>query len=317
MKLSLSTARFAAVLAVAAVVFGAGLVSGAAGQPLIMGSLTNSAGGATTRLSSNVNGSAYVVIQSGAGVNANGIQSSASAGTGGVFTSSTNNALFATAASGNRFAMVAVSNGGAGTGGALLADGNANPALDIQTNSNVPPMTVNQQALVTNLVADETDHWDVGCPGGTVWAGGLCLETSARSASTVYEAGDTCAALGSNILLGGRGQQWMLPTALQLRGAHNNDNITLTSGGEWSGDLFVSDADGFRSIVAHPFGELTLLLDDDAGADHVFRCGAVPLSFDGLSIITLSNSPDSGLPAAGDAEGVYRGPANNDGSPIE
>ena len=50
---------------------------------------------------------------------ANGIRGDASQGTGGVFTSSSNNALFATAASANRFAMVAVSNGGAGTGGVL------------------------------------------------------------------------------------------------------------------------------------------------------------------------------------------------------
>ena len=51
MKLSLSTARFAAILAVTAVVFGAGLVSGAAGQPLIMGSTTNSAGSSATKMS--------------------------------------------------------------------------------------------------------------------------------------------------------------------------------------------------------------------------------------------------------------------------
>ncbi len=159
MKLSLSTARFAAVLAVAAVVFGAGLVSGAAGQPLIMGSTTNSAGSSATKMSSNVNGNAFAVAQTGSGNAANGIRGDASQGTGGVFTSSSNNALFATAASANRFAMVAVSNGGAGTGGALFADGNANPALDIQTNTNVPPMTVNSTTNVANLNSDLVDGY--------------------------------------------------------------------------------------------------------------------------------------------------------------
>lgn len=163
--------------------------------------------------------------------------------------------------------------------------------------------------------ATRTDGWDVGCPAGTTWAGGLCLETSVRTASSVYEAGDTCTALGGSIF--GRGQQWMLPTALQLRGAANNDDIVLTGTGEWSSDLFVSDADGFRSIAAYPFFSGTLLLDDDAGADHVFRCGAVPLSFDGLSIILPLGAPESGLPAAGEAEGVDHGPTNNDGSPAE
>lgn len=160
MKLSLSTARFAAVLAVAAVVFGAGLVSGAAGQPLIMGSTTNSAGSSATKMSSNVNGNAFAVAQTGSGNAANGIRGDASQGTGGVFTSSSNNALFATAASGNRFAMVAVSNGAAGTGGALFADGNANPAIDIQTNSGVPPMTVNSTTNVTNLNSGFVDGYD-------------------------------------------------------------------------------------------------------------------------------------------------------------
>jgi len=157
MSRTLSTARFAAVLAVAAIIFGAGLVSGAAGDPLILGSTTNNSGGSATLVSSNVNGNAFAIAQTGAGVNANGIRGDASTGTGGVFTSSSNNALFATAASGNRFAMVAVSNGGAGTGGALFADGNANPAIDIQTDGSVPPMTVSSTGLVTNLNSDLVD----------------------------------------------------------------------------------------------------------------------------------------------------------------
>lgn len=157
MSRTVATARFAAVLALAVVLFTAGLVSGAAGDPLILGSQTNNSGSAGTKVSSSVNGNAFAISQTGVGASANGIRGDANTGTGGVFTSSSNNALFATAASGNRFAMVAVSNGGAGTGGSLLALGNANPALDIQTNSGVPPMTVNQSALVANLNADRLD----------------------------------------------------------------------------------------------------------------------------------------------------------------
>lgn len=280
MKLSLSTARFAAVLAVAAVVFGAGLVSGAAGQPLIMGSTTNSAGSSATKMSSNVNGNAFAVAQTGSGNAANGIRGDASQGTGGVFTSSSNNALFATAASGNRFAMVAVSNGAAGTGGALFADGNANPAIDMQTNSGVPPMTVNSDAQVVNLNGDETDGWDVGCPGGTTWAGGLCLETSMRTPATIYDAAVACAALGSDPSIE-RGQQWMLPSLFQLYGAATNDDITLAETGEWTDVLYVDDA-LFSAMMVYQLSNGVVGTEEALAPGSLlpYRCGAVPLSVD-------------------------------------
>ena len=317
MSRTLSTARFAAVLAIAVVLFTAGIVSGAAGDPLILGSLLNNSGSSGTKVTSSVNGNAFAVSQNGVGASANGIRGDANTGTGGVFTSSSNNALFATAASGNRFAMVAVSNGGAGTGGGLAAIGNANPGIDIQTNNGVPPMTVNQQTLVANLNSDETDSWDVGCPAGTTWAGGLCLETAVRTAATVYVAADTCAALGSNILTG-RGQQWMLPSPLQLRGAHNNNDIDLNGSGEWSDSLFVDDTDGYQALVAYPFGDTaSLLLNEDAGVTHPYRCGAVPLSFDPISFVLSTGSPENDQGAVGPAEGVDLGPLNEDGTPAD
>lgn len=133
MSRTLSNARFAAILAVAAIVFGAGLVTGAAGDPLILGSAANSSGASGTKVTSSVNGNAFAVSQNGIGASANGLRGDANTGTGGVFTSSSNNALFATAASGNRFAMVAVNNGGAGTGGGLFADGGSNEAILAQS----------------------------------------------------------------------------------------------------------------------------------------------------------------------------------------
>lgn len=311
-----STARFASVLAIVVVLFTAGIVSGAAGDPLILGSLLNNSGASGTKVTSGVNGNAFAVSQNGVGASANGIRGDANTGTGGVFTSSSNNALFATAASGNRFAMVAVSNGGAGTGGSLLALGKANPALDIQTNSGVPPMTVNQQTLVANLNADETDNWDIGCPSGTTWAGGLCLETTVRTAASVYVAADTCVALGSNIFTG-RGQQWMLPSPLQLRGARTNDDITLSGSGEWTDSLFVDDANGYQAMTASEFFGGALLLAADAGTSHPYRCGAVPLSFDPISFIILGGSPENDQPAVGPAEGVDTGPVNQDGTPAD
>jgi hypothetical protein len=159
MSRSLSTARFAAILAVAAIIFSAGLVSGAAGDPLILGA-GNSSGASGTVVSTTVNGNGFAVAQSGAGASANGLRGDANTGTGGVFTSSSNNALFATAASGNRYAMVAVSGGGAGTGGGLLAIGNANPGVTVDVDSNsVPPLEVNSTGLVSNLNTDLLDSF--------------------------------------------------------------------------------------------------------------------------------------------------------------
>ena len=161
MRRTWSNARFATVLAVAIVVFTSGIVAGANGAALILGSSTNSAT-LTTKLNANVNGNAFAVAQTNAGASANGIRGDANTGTGGVFTSSSNHALFATAASGNRYAMVATSNGGAGTGGGLLAIGNANPGVTVDVDSNsVPPLEVNSTGHVANLNADLLDGWDV------------------------------------------------------------------------------------------------------------------------------------------------------------
>jgi len=160
MSIHLSRARFAALLAVVAALFASGLVVGAAGDPLILGSLVNNSGASGTKVTTSVNGNAFAVSQTGAGASANGIRGDANTGTGGVFTSSSNNALFASVASGNRFAMVAVNSGTAGTGGGLLALGNANPGLVVDVDSNsVDPIEVNSTGLVDNLNSDLLDSY--------------------------------------------------------------------------------------------------------------------------------------------------------------
>ena len=102
----------------------------AAGDPLILGSTTNTSGSAGTKLSSNVNGNAFAVSQTGSGNAANGIRGDAKDGTGGVFTSTNNNALFATVANKDRSAIVAVNAAAsAGIGQAAYFDGGVNRAL--------------------------------------------------------------------------------------------------------------------------------------------------------------------------------------------
>jgi hypothetical protein len=173
-------------------------------------------------------------------------------------------------------------------------------------------------SFTPSVNADETDDWDVGCPANTVWAGSLCLETSTRTADDIYGASETCQQLGGALLLG-RGQQWTLPNSLTLRGAHNNDEIELSAAGEWSSDIWVDDTDGYQGMVAYDFldgGTAAILIGEDAATDHVFRCGAVPLSFDGITFIPISGTPESDLPAAAESEYVPR-EHNEDGTPAD
>ena len=250
MKLSLSTARFAAILAVTAVVFGAGLVSGAAGQPLIMGSTTNSAGSSATKMSSNVNGNAFAVAQTGSGNAANGIRGDASQGTGGVFTSSSNNALFATAASGNRFAIVAVGNGSAGTGGALLADGNANTAIEAVSDSGTGIEATS--GTCTGLLCGRTGvvGEGFGFAGGVSGEGPLGvvgIDSTGGSGFGFITGGD--ASIGGDLSVGSC--TGCSPAQL----ASNGGSIALTEGDAVTATGVTTDAEGNLFVVVQKAGE--------------------------------------------------------------
>lgn len=314
--------RTATLVAMVVLLFATGVVAGAAGQALILGQ-ANSAGFSNTSLTTNTNGTGFQVTQQGTGTALRGV---AGIGIAGFFTSANGSGVSGVVANDDNYGVYAANDAGStGSGAALRANGKSNTAVNASSTGKPPvaitgptnqaPMTVNSEVVVTNLNADETDGWDVGCPAGTTWAGGLCLETAVRTAASVYVAADTCVALGSSLF--GRGQQWMLPSPLQLRGAHNNNDIDLTTGGEWSDSLYVDDTNGFEAIVAHPFGDATLLLNDDAAASHVYRCGAIPLSFDPITIILPLGSPENDQPAVGPAEGVDTGPVNADGTPAD
>jgi hypothetical protein len=142
-----SNARFATVLAVAAVLFATGIASGAAGQALIIGA-ANSAGTSNTSLNTNSTGFAWQMQQTGSGV--------------GVYAISANgNALAALAHNGNKYGLSATNDGSAGTGAAIIADGRANTGIDIRTNSSsIAPLKVNSTGLVTNLNVDYVDGFD-------------------------------------------------------------------------------------------------------------------------------------------------------------
>jgi hypothetical protein len=132
MPSALRNARFATALAFGGILFAAGIVTAANGDPLILGTTANTST-AQTRLSSNFAGNAFAVAQTSGSVSANGIRGDSNAGSGGVFTSTSNNALFGLAASGNRIGVVAINSGTAGTGAALFADGQNNEGIRAQS----------------------------------------------------------------------------------------------------------------------------------------------------------------------------------------
>lgn len=157
MRTHISIARFGGVAAAALVIFFVGIVSGAAGDALILGSADNDAGTGETILSASGSNYALVVRQSGPGNLANAIRGESVEGTGGVFTSAENNALFAIVNNGNRYAIAAVNRGLPGSSGALLAQGNENPGVVVEVDPGVPPITVSSDVVVTNLNADLLD----------------------------------------------------------------------------------------------------------------------------------------------------------------
>lgn len=154
--------------------------------------------------------------------------------------------------------------------------------------------------------ARSTDGWSIGCPSSTVLSGGLCFETSARTAQSIFGASETCANLGGGLL--GRGQIWTLPAALELRAAHANGDITI-SAEEWSSSFAVDGAStGFEAVTVNG----TTLDDEASPGSQAFRCAAIPLQIDNFIFIPLDEEQD-GTDAGPDA-GTDGGSVNADGS---
>ena len=144
MTVHISRARFAVVMAVIAGLFATGVVSGAAGDFLVIGG-ANQAGVSNTSLNTNSSGFAWQMNQTGSGV--------------GVYAISANgNALAALAHNGNKYGLSVTNDGSAGTGAAIIADGRNNVGIDVRVNSNsIDPIKVNSTSMVDNLNADLLD----------------------------------------------------------------------------------------------------------------------------------------------------------------
>jgi hypothetical protein len=139
--------------------------------------------------------------------------------------------------------------------------------------------------VVNANTSRSTDGWSIGCPSGTVLSGGLCFDTSTRGSGTVFGASSTCADLGSGFF--GRGRIWRLPTALELRAANNNGEISISTA-EWSMSTYVDNINGFRAQAVS--GNT---LSDHSTIDTLpYRCAAIPLQIDSIIIIPLDKAQD-------------------------
>jgi hypothetical protein len=190
----------------------------AAGDPLILGQ-ANSSGSAGTSVSSNVNGNAFRVIQSGAGNDANGLRGDANHGTGGVFTSSQNNGVFGITAHPDRRGIWAQNSSGShGSGAAIRAQGNQNTGLEARTaNANAYGVDAVHTATtgVAYAVAGETASTSgrgvlglaTAASGSTIGVLGQSASTSGRGVFGTADAssGETYGVWGQAFSTGGRG----------------------------------------------------------------------------------------------------------------
>lgn len=157
--------------------------------------------------------------------------------------------------------------------------------------------------VVNANTSRSTDGWSIGCPSGTVLGGGLCFETSSRSADDYFDATEICADLGSNIFFG-RGQVWELPSATQLRAADINGDIAIGDTAEWSSTGYFDDGT-FAAISVATSGAV---IHTNYANNLPFRCAALPLQIDSGLIIIPLDEPQNGTSAA---ERVNKEPGAN------
>ena len=256
-------ARFAAFAAVILIIFATGAVAGANGAAFILGSSSNSAT-LTTKLSANFNGNAFAVSQTNVNATANGIRGDSSAGSGGVFTSTSNNALFGLAASGNRFGVVAKNTGAGGTGAGLFADGGNNNAI-VATSAETTAITGAGNCTgflcgVTGISGTSSGFFGAGVAGSS---SGLGSGVNGSGFAGVFGSGTAFGVEGSASTSGGWGVYATNSAAngllVESGGVANTIDDNCDGSGSYycggarfagSGDVIVSETDGAGGAYA-------------------------------------------------------------------
>jgi hypothetical protein len=156
-----STARFSAVLAVVVAIFGTGVVAGAAGSTMIIGSEANNAGAANTQLLTNSSVVAFKLLQNGPGTALMGYATPITGTTRGVYgrVDSPNGDGVQGRNAGPAGTGAAVRGYGGENAGAVLSS-DADYPLELIGPANIAPMTVSSSIKVANLNADQLDGKD-------------------------------------------------------------------------------------------------------------------------------------------------------------
>jgi len=129
-----------------------GAAAGAAGDALILGQ-SNDSGTAQTTLANAGTGAAFTLKTTNVSSGATGIFGWSSS-TG----ANSTRGVYGRADGPNSYGVFGRNTGAAGTGAAIYAEGNANPGLIVDVDSNsVAPIKVNSTAMVANLNADLLD----------------------------------------------------------------------------------------------------------------------------------------------------------------
>jgi hypothetical protein len=300
--------RYGLVAAVSLALFVGGVVSGAAGNPLILGT-QNVSGSATTELRSNVaRGAVLYVAQDGRG---SAVMGETSKGSAGSFISTSGIAVNGVGRDQDAFGLVALNGSDErGSGAALRASSDANSAIVATSSNNIPlfiagpddrpPMAVNSSKRVTQLNADATDGWSIGCPENTVLSQGLCFQHAPQALASSWDAADSCQALDV------AGFRFRLPSVQQLRSARGVEGIDIDVNGEHT-DSIQSSGDALQTLIVFDDGRVATA---SADAPHRFRCVAEPLAVD-VSLVANGEAnryPPVATPLVGAAE---------DGSPAK
>jgi hypothetical protein len=158
LTIQLSRAQFAIVAGLTLAMFTSGVVAGAAGATMIIGSEANNAGSANTQLLTNSSVVAFKLLQNGPGTALMGYTTPITGTTRGVY---------GRVDSPNGDGVQGRNAGPAGTGAALRGYGGENAGAVLSSDAdypleltgpvNIAPMTVNSSIKVANLNADQLD----------------------------------------------------------------------------------------------------------------------------------------------------------------
>lgn len=152
--------------------------------------------------------------------------------------------------------------------------------------------------VVNAKTSQSTDGYSLGCATDTVRAGGVCIEKTARTADSFWDAMDTCGSLSG---LFGSGWRYRLPLMSELRPARGITGIDIDAGDEWVDAPHMDDG-VYYSMITRDNGWIGR---DQGNANHAFRCVATPVSRDFTILLSEKDAPP-----------VYKSQSGNeDGSP--